>query len=94
MGGAAFQKDRVDHRVADQRDEGQQRRQRIDQEDKHQHGNQGQYQRETQRVGRVHGAAGDRAVAGAIHDRIDALIRHVVQDRAGGCRHADAQQAE
>ena len=50
--------------------------------------------RECERVAILHAAGWQRPVPRACHLRIEALIEHVIHDRAGGRRETDAEAAE
>ena len=90
----ALEPQRVDHRIADQREEGQHGREQIDPQHQDQHRDRAEQQRERERAPVRQVAGGQRAVARARHVRIDAPVEHVVDCGRRGGGEADAEIAE
>ncbi len=84
----------VDHRVANEGGEGEDRGQHIHEGDQYQHGQSHQTQGEAQGVGSIQVATGQGATTGPLHDGIDALIDHMVEGRPSGGGKPDADETE
>ncbi len=89
-----FQEYGVDDRVADQRCEGQDRRQRVDDEPQHQHRRRTQDERESQRLDIGQPALRHRPVVRPGHLDVDAGVQHVIDDRGRRRGQADAERAD
>ncbi|MNX89718.1 hypothetical protein D3C86_1217400 [compost metagenome] len=92
--GRALEESGVDHRVAEQRGEGQPRGQRVGERQQHGLPEDRQYQRERQRGGRRNPAFGERPFVGARHHRVDAPVHHMIDRRRATGTQGDAQVAE
>ncbi len=84
----------VDHGVANQREEGEYRRQRVDEYHQYQHGQRAKRSGKQQRIALAELAFRQRTIDGARHPGILARIEHVVDGRRCGSGHADTEVAE